>query len=204
MVSLNHSGVTHDAHNHHEGSEPKIGLVAAGSNLMELSGIQCEARRAGIRLLAVARTGPELREAILDHEPDVVLSEADLAQQSFMDVVSEVRPRRPKMACVLFDRSVPDCVIGQALRMRFAGILTKERASRACHVRFGRSRPRRETVFGVDRDKDCGEHRTGKSACKVQRQAVNAWRSPVGMHPASRRGKFDHFRSRRCDGSRRA
>lgn len=125
MISFNESESTHNSYGHH-GGESAIGLVAAGSNLMELSGIRCEARRAGIKLLAVAQTGPELRAAIVQHDPDVVLSESDLAQQSFMDVVSEVRSRRSKLACVLFDRSVPDCVIGQALRMRFSGILTKD------------------------------------------------------------------------------
>jgi DNA-binding NarL/FixJ family response regulator len=125
MVTQNQSARFHDAHCHREAGEPVVRLVAASDNPMELSGIQYEAARAGIELVAVARTGPELRDAILQYKPDVVLAEADLPQQSFMDVVSEVRPRLPKFACVLFDRIVPDCVIGQALRMRFAGILTK-------------------------------------------------------------------------------
>ena len=125
MVSLNQSERFHDAHCHREASVPAVRLVAASDNPMELSGIRSEAARAGIELFAVARTGPELRETILQYQPDVVLAEADLPRQSFMDVVAEVRARMPKLACVLFDRIVPDCVIGQALRMRFAGILTK-------------------------------------------------------------------------------
>lgn len=125
MVSPNQSERFHGAHCHREAGVPAVRLVAASDNPMELSGIRYEAARAGIELVAVARTGPELRDAILKYKPDVVLAGADLPRQRFMDVVSEVRPRMPKLACVLFDRIVPDCVIGQALRMRFAGILTK-------------------------------------------------------------------------------
>lgn len=125
MISPNRNEISLDTLEHREVSQPALRLVAASDNPMELSGVRAEASRAGIELLALARTGPELRDAILQHRPDVVLAEADLPQQSFMDVVSEVRPRIPKLACVLYDRVIPDCVIGQALRMRFAGILTK-------------------------------------------------------------------------------
>ena len=105
-------------------SPKKITLIAAGLNPLEVVGLAAACEKSEVELVAVASGGPELRDLVLQFEPDVVLAEANLRGRSVFDVCGEIR-KRVSAVWALHDRTISETHIAQALRLGFRGIMTK-------------------------------------------------------------------------------
>lgn len=105
-------------------SHKQVTLIVAGLNPLEVLGLTAACEMSEIELLAVAAGGPELRDLVLELNPDVVLAEANLAGRSVFDACGEIR-KRVSTVWALQDRTISDTHIAQALRLGFRGIMTK-------------------------------------------------------------------------------
>lgn len=85
-----------------------------------------------------ARDGREGFKAVLDQQPDIVLSEVDLDFRSIFDVMVDVRPRGVRTRFILYSHETPDVYIGQAIRAGAKGYLSKnetpDRLATAIHA----------------------------------------------------------------------
>lgn len=79
-----------------------------------------------LTLVMSACDGREAFQAVLNEQPDVVLSEVDLDFRSVFDVMTDLRPRGVRTRFVLFTHDAPDVYIAQAMRTGVAGYLTKD------------------------------------------------------------------------------
>jgi DNA-binding NarL/FixJ family response regulator len=106
-------------------SAPKTRVLIADDHRVWTDGLELSLEGHGIQTVAVIHDGAKIVEACLEKHPDVVLLDINLPGQDGLEVLEEIRTRRPEILVLILTGSSDPTMPRRVLDLGAAGFLSK-------------------------------------------------------------------------------